>query len=116
MPEQRLGSGADAMLCHHIETIYFFKSKTLVLYIYQVYLEARRSSAWGASAGRVQYVTQRRGSAAAAAPQRTVVEAAAKPDEDDDDDQDGSLAGVVGKIVRTVPFVGAPLADSVALP
>jgi hypothetical protein len=81
-----------------------------------VYLEARRSSALGASAGRVQYVTQHRGSAAAVAPQRTVVEAAAKPDEDDDDDQDGSLAGVVGKIVRTVPFVGAPLADSVALP
>jgi hypothetical protein len=86
-----------------------------------VYLEARRSSALGssalgASAGRVQYVTQRRGNAAAAAPQRTVVEGAAKPEVDDDDDQDGSLAGVLGKIVRTVPFVGAPLADSVALP
>jgi hypothetical protein len=44
------------------------------------------------------------------------VEGAAKPEVDDDDDQDGSLAGVLGKIVRTVPFVGAPLADSVALP
>lgn len=83
----------------------------------QVYLRARRSSALGEGAARVQYVTQRRGAVAAAAPQRMVVEAAGKADEEeDDDDLDGSLAGAVGRILRTVPVVGPPLADSVALP